>query len=333
MPISPSFLKKTAGISFHKATDINNFFKPDFLSWFNTNVANKGFWGKSGSRAAISMASDSSAHTRFANLWNADSIQVFFEKNSMSLLQFLALQSIINNETGGSLKSLTEGVGNKNHPGISYAFDKFLLSGKLNKRSYNTLAGNKTCFDLFNDPDYNKAFKNLPMASALMNTKDKVWAGEDFPKQHIELTSTQPGMTDYILEADFYKFRGRGYIQTTGRANYIKIINLVMNYNGTDQVIQNTKNTWAAVSGDLNKLATVSTNLQWDNLFRQTSLIPAKSVSIHNLMSGNYLGNIKGTTPSLAESTIRNVGKKISGGDVYADLYIKRVDQIIASIS
>jgi hypothetical protein len=328
MPITQPFLNKAATFSFTNTNEIDNFFARqnahDFIDWFNTHVANIGFWGKSGSRSGISMANDSKAHERFDQLWSAENINAMFGKNAVSLLQFLSLQSIINNETGGSLLPLTERVGSKGHPGIAYAFDR--ISGL--KKSYNTLPGNKTCFQLFNDGQYNNAFQQLSLGNQLKNTTNVVWSGEAYPQ--ILPASTSPAATGYILEADFFKFRGRGYIQTTGRANYIKLVDFVMNYQGNNDTVNRIKTSWMQRTADRDVLATVSTNVEWDDLFQAShTLIAAKSIAIHNSLSGNYLGSINGTDPAVAASTIRNVGKRISGADNYANLFIRRVTQII----
>jgi len=328
MPITQKFLNSAAQVSFTDSTAIDNFFSKqnmhDFVSWFNTNVANKGFWGKSGSRAGISMANDSKAHDRFNQLWSNEGIKTIFGKSSVSLLQFLSLQSIFNNETGGSLIPLTERVGSAGHPGIAYAFDK--IPGL--KRSYNTLAGNKTCFDLFNDSNYNKAFQNLALGSQLKNTTNAVWKGEVYP-QAVGV-STNPAATGYVLEADFFKYRGRGFIQTTGRTNYSSIIDFVMKYTGTNPVIINMKTAWAQRSTNTDVLASVSTNAEWDDLFQNSGgLIAARSVEVHNSASGDYLGKITATNPTAAANSIRTMGKRISGGDTYAALFLNRVTQMI----
>src|SRR6266705_2811277 len=114
MPITQSFLNNNVHVSFTNAAEIDSFFSlqnvHDFVSWFNANVANRGFWGASANRSGISMADDSKAHDRFIQLWSAEGIQFIFGSNSVSLLQFLSLQSIINNETGGTLLPSTERV-------------------------------------------------------------------------------------------------------------------------------------------------------------------------------------------------------------------------------
>ena len=337
MPITQSFLNKAANISFTNAAEIDNFFTQrnngqDFISWFNANLSKKKFWADIKNNAgkivhaAVVMSHDTMAHDRFNHLWSVEGIQTIFGKNTVSLLQFLSLQSIFNNETGGSLIPLTEGVGRPPlHPGIAYAFD--IIPGT--KISYNTMSGNKTCFALFKDINYNKAFQNLALGSQLKNTTNNVWAGEAYPIKSIP-TSTNPGVTGYVLEADFFKFRGRGFIQTTGRANYSAIIDFIKKYTGSNPVINSMKATWAQRSNNTDILATVSSNAEWDNLFQNTGgLIAAKSIEVHNLFSGDYLAKISTADPVLAASTIRNVGKRISGGNNYADLFLNRVTQII----
>jgi len=336
MPITQPFLTRAAQVSFANAQDIDNFFTQqkngqDFISWFNTNLSKKKFWADIKNNlgkvihAAVVMSHDSMAHDRFNRLWSEEGIQTIFGKNTVSLLQFLSLQSIFNNETGGSLIPLTEGVGKPPlHPGIAYAFDSI----KGTKISYNTMSGNKTCLALFKDANYNNAFQNLPLGSQLKNTTNNIWAGEAYPIKTVS-TSTNPAMTGYVLEADFFKFRGRGFIQTTGRSNYSSIIDFIMKYTGDDPVINNMRSAWVLRSANTDTLATVSTNAEWDNLFQNTGgLIAAKSIEVHNRLSGDYLGKINGTNPTTAATSIRSMGKRISGGDAYADLFLNRVTQM-----
>ena len=140
------------------------------------------------------------------------------------------------------------------------------------------------------------------------------------------------GIDTIILKdavADFFKFRGRGFIQTTGRSNYSSIIDFIMKYTGDDPVINNMRSAWVLQSANTDTLATVSTNAEWDNLFQNTGgLIAAKSIEVHNRLSGDYLGKINGTNPTTAATSIRSMGKRISGGDAYADLFLNRVTQM-----
>ena len=328
MAITQEFLDNAGSVNFTDADSINKYFndnfKQDFISWFNANAGGQNFWNSIAiGKGNLNIAAD------FDNLWSAENINVFLGNNSISLLQFLCLQSIINNETGGSLQPRTEMVGRPpDHPGIAYAYDAIPNL----KRSYNTLSGNKTCFDLFNNSDYNNAFGALPLGADLMNTTDQSWSGEAYPDGIA--TSTDPSVTGYILEADFYKFRGRGLIQTTGRTNYSPIVNFVLNYNGTNSMILSKKNSWIALSSDPDVISTISTNDDWNDLFMQTNLIiAAKAINVHNNASGNYLGNISTQNPATSAASIDKMGLRISGGTTYATLFLNRVTQIIDSMN
>lgn len=314
-------------VSFTNADEIDAFFTKtggqDFINWFNARVGGIDNWGKTSSRAALKIANDSLTHQRFDQLWSADSIQSIFP-GKISLLQFVALQSIIINETGGRLTPLTEQVGRDGHPGIAYAFDRILNV----KRSYNTLSGNKTCMQCFNDPNYNKAFGTLPLGDKLRNTNDAVWAGEAYPQLKTP-TSTNPAITGYVLEADFFKFRGRGFIQTTGRGNYKQLVSFIQSYNGTNPVMLKIKAKWANISPDADVLATISSNADWDELFQNTnSLIPCRAIRTHNVSGGNYLEQLNMANPD----TIFNMGLRISGGQNYAKLFQQRVLQVFKAL-
>ena len=322
--ITQDFLNKIQNLSFGSAADIDQYFinnyQSGFIDWFNTNVASQGAWG------SLSI-DDTAGPTWFTRLWSTDYIPLIFSNPSIGLLQFLTLQSIIINETGGKLSPVTELIGTAGHPGIAYLFDA--IAGL--KRSYNTLPGNSTCYDLFNNANYNKAFSGYALADTLMNTTDPVWQGEAYP-QDTEPFADDPNATGYILQADFAKFRGRGLIQTTGRANYLPLIGFITSYSGSNQVVNNAKTTWTGWSDDPQIIATISGSADWTDLFMNSDLlIPAQGISSHNQANQNYLGGIDGSTPDTANSTILNAGNKINGGN-YANILLSRVTQIIETM-
>ena len=329
MPITPAALRNFGTTFFTDAADIDSYFTKtggqDFVSWFNAHVAGKENWGRVGARAPMAIATDTFAHDRFNQLWSNEAIQAIFGTGKITLLQFIALQSIIVNETGGRMVPLTEGVGSAGHPGIAYAFDK--IPGL--KKSYNTLSSNKTCLQNFNDPNYNKAFGGLPLADQLKNTSNNVWEGEAYPQAGFP-TSTNPGMTGYVLEADFFKFRGRGFIQTTGRTNYIKLISYITGYTGTNTFLTGMKAQWTNLSADDNVLASMSSNSNWDDLFQKSDcLVAGKAINIHNESCGNYLQVLNTSDLPAMTKSIFNVGKRISGANNYATLYQNRVLQVL----
>jgi len=77
---------------------------------------------------------------------------------------------------------------------------------------------------------------------------------------------SNPSITGYILEADFMKFRGRGFIQTTGRSNYARLIDFVKSYTGAN----NTLDFFALQWRDLSQVvaADSSSNDDWDGSSR-----------------------------------------------------------------
>lgn len=281
-----------------------------FIDWFNTNLAKKGPWS--------GIAIGKSAQTGFKAAW--DRIPQIFGTSQINLLQFLSLASIMLNETGGTFMPIAERVGIKGHPGIAYAFDE--ISGL--KASYNTGKNGWTAFHCFNDPDFIRAHGQKALGNTLANTTDERWKGKTYPDDMP--TDVDPGVTGFIQEADFYKFRGRGLIQTTWRSAYKHLIEFVQNYSGNQPEILTRKTAWSGLT--LDQAANVSSNADWDALFMHSDLeIPCVAIAQHNQHSGNYL-NLSGKVEVLNghdTGSIWGMGKRISGSSKYSDLFRSRV--------
>jgi hypothetical protein len=323
----PAFFQNNASAVFSNSADVNAFFTKkkgtDFITWFNANMAQKSFWGTAGGGQSVKMAIDPDAPNRFNQLW--DRIPVLFETPSINLLQFISLMSIVNNETGGSIKPITERVGNAANPALAYAFNK--IPGI--KRSYNTLDSNITAYDLFHNADYIAQFGKLPMGPQLANTTNVAFRGEAWPAGIN--TSADPAVNGFVIEADFFKFRGRGFIQTTNRGNYTALVSFVLAYKGTNPLVLQYQKKWAGSKAD--KIATISTNADWDALFQASQMtIPAAAISVHNKLSGSYLGKI--TMASGAEASVKKMGFAIAGGGAttYVSLFLNRVVQVANAI-
>jgi hypothetical protein len=233
------------------------------------------------------------------------------------------------NETGGKYIPLSEGSNKPTStiPGIAYEFN----AGS--KKSYNTLAGNKTAYQCFNDPVYIAAHGTKPLVSILRNTNDSRWNGTTFPVGFSGLsvadeTSDSGKANGFLIEADFFKFRGRGFIQTTSRPNYKDLVKFVLNYTGSDQPVLSVKNQWSKYNGNLDAILTSSTNAQWDLLFNQKNFIIANyAVYVHARTNGYFPINTNQSTVNL-QSSIINVAAKIAGGGPgtkYAKLFLQRV--------
>lgn len=323
--VSPAFVRVVSPVVFRNSTDINDFFQREtgkgFVDWFNSNMSGSGRWvrekgqplriGNHENRATIK--------TLFNQIW--DQIPGMFGTPSINLFQFLSLMSIFINEIGSALLPISERVGRPDHPGIAYAFNKI---GK--KMSYNRSPNRKAC-ELFNDPEFLKAHGHLPEADRVRNTTDKRWCGERYPADF----PTDPKLQTIIHEADFFKFRGRGLIQTTWRSAYTRLIKHIQDKPSIRHpVVDKFRRRWAGLSSDT--VATTSTNDDWDELFMKTDLlIPVLGVHLHIrkvaalpldavVLSGKGVGSIW------------KLGRSISASSSYLEKYRTRVLQMLNAL-
>lgn len=284
-----------------------------FLPWFNANFAGKGPW------EGVTVVDTPQNRLGFHAFWNnIDNLT----GGTATPFQFLCLMSIFANECRADFTPKAERMGRAGFPGLSYLFDAIPSL----KRSYNTLSGNKSALDCFNSGAYNAAHGEKPLASRAMNTTDARWRSEIYPRPDFS-TDPTPSVTGYILEADFMKLRGRGFIQTTGRSNYSRLISFVKSYTGENNTLDFFALQWRNLSEDA--AGDASSNDDWDRLFTQSDLIiPAKAIGLHNETSGNYLA-LAGDP----DQAVFNMGKRISGGDAYANKFRDRVTQMINFLS
>jgi len=322
MATNPAASPDLSSIRVANAAAIDDFFQnrknQHYVKWFNSSIAGKGPW------AQVSLVDTPSNDTGFHEFW--DQIPLLFGGADASIVQFISLMSILSNEVRGNFTPQSERMGRTGHPGMAYLFDA--IEGL--KRSYNTLPGNKTAFECFNDAGYIAAHGSAALGS-LAKTTDARWSGAAWPAG-ID-TNPDPAVTGFIIEADFMKFRGRGFIQTTGRANYLPLISFTQSYPAGNATIDAIKAKWAGQTPD--QVAFSSTNDDWDRLFQQTDLIiAAEAVRVHNVRSGNYLALsadpavLNGTGPG----SIYNMGLRISGGVAYANLFKQRVTAVLAAV-
>jgi hypothetical protein len=144
-------------------------------------------------------------------------------------------------------------------------------------------------------------------------------------------TTPDAAAAGFIMETDFYKFRGRGAIQTTWRSNYSRLIQRIQGYTGPNPLIASYAQLWAGKNADL--VATESSYAQWDELFSDADL-RAIAVSNHSRGSGDYLimdvdaAGLNGVT----KGSIFYIGLRVSGGEGYAVTFRKRVIQILNSL-
>lgn len=311
---------------------IDNFFREHgdlhCLQWFNKTLSGKGPWKD------VSLVDTPQNRLLFHQFWN-QSDPIF--GGDMTPLQFVCLMSIFANECRCDFLPVAEKMGRKGHPGLAYLFDRidfFNDKGQKigSKRSYNTLEGNKTAFDCFNSKAFIEAHGALVMGDKLSRTKDARWKGEEWPAD----APTDPTLAaaGFLLQADFMKFRGRGYIQTTGRSNYVALIKFVQAYSGENSTIDFYQHQWSGLTPD--QAADVSSNEDWDRLFQQSDMIIAgEAIRLHNKNSKNYLNLAKdaATLNGVGPGSVFFMGKRISGGDQYAQLFKDRVAAALTAVN
>ena len=278
--LSPAAHATLAAHTFSSAAEIDLFFKDrtglDFIDWFNQRLAGKGTFADRRIRpdAGEQMLD---VKREFIEFWN--NIPIVFRKEEITLFDFAALMCIAINEQGGRLRSRTEVCGRgakdklgRRHEGLSYAFD--VLPGI--KRSYNTLAGNRTAHACFSDPLFCKAHGDLALADRLAAATNpgivlsEAWKGDLYPFQEFPVLEDL-AQAGFVMQADFYKFRGRGPIQITERAAYRKQVEFIQKYEGTNAVLLKFKALWLPLSSD--DACTVSRDADWNEIFAQKEMV------------------------------------------------------------
>ena len=342
--ITNEFIELVKNVKFKNSTDINKFIKglqssgnKQFVQLFNSTVAGRGAFGVNVVNGKKFEAIGGINEVNFNKFW--DNLNIVFKKPTINVFEFIALNTIISNETGGKYEPLTEGLGLPGHQGIGYAFDE--IAGI--KKSYN-IPSNILAFDLFNNSDYISAHGGLKYGNILKNTQDQRWKGKQFPYGFSKDTSGSETSSDntFVSEADFVKFRGRGYIQTTFRGAYLPLIKYVLNYTGTDNnAITQYQKLWskAPFNGNVNTIATRSTNADWNFLFSDTGgKLAYSALNIYSNNAGGLFNipdaqMVKDNSDAL-KSYIKRYAVTIAGGGAgnYHKLYMNRVFQTLSTL-
>ena len=277
-------LDRLAAITFANAADINTFFKRQgaagFIAWFNATLGGIMPFRRN-PQDPIRISTKPLIEQRFTRYW--DQIPLAFDRPRVSALDFAALMSIVLNETGGDFSAFPEKCGRGrsdergSHPGLAYAFDA--ITGV--KKSYNTASGNRKAGSLFDDADFIRAHGQLAGAQQLARhgqDLDGAWNGKYYPQKHFS-TDEDPAKNGFCMQADFYKFRGRGVIQMTARESYLHAVKYIQAYAGSSPVLQSYKQRWSGLAPDV--AATVSTTEDWDILYADAELL-ARGLALHS---------------------------------------------------
>lgn len=267
------------------------------------------------------------ADSNFSEVWDKVISYLPNTNGGINVFQFLSLVSLMVNETGGWFRI----VGEKGT--LPYMFN----ANSSGKKSYNASSANESAYNLFNNSTFLESHKDLDRYAYVNNTGrfNTVWDGDVYPNG----MPTNPEYAGIIAEADFYKFRGRGLIQTTFRANYKYIIEAILGYDGENQTIKNYGDLWANNFGlDTDLIATSTSNVDWDDLFFNTNLeIASIAIKLFHERRNNFLDikmdstndklvrNLLGTGPG----SFYYVGYRTGGSDNYGQVVRARVLQML----
>ncbi|WP_437564445.1 hypothetical protein [Sorangium sp. So ce542] len=259
---------EAAPLLFSSSDEINAYFRDetgeDFIPWFNGNVGGRDHW------SAHRIATDADTAFRFTAIW--DNIPALFGTDEINLNQFAALVSIFINENP-QFNTVAEAPRTTS---IAYFYERREIRAGRFKRSYNTYGSNWTAFACFNDDDFIEAHGALSPGSVLRGTSDRRWRGDVYPRDPERRWSDRrdPERNGFIMEADFFKFRGRGFNQITFRSAHLLGVRELLRYTGSDEKLVRYKTAWEALiagsepqSRDLHRIANRSSNADWDDLF------------------------------------------------------------------
>lgn len=303
-----------------------------FSTFFNNKNSNKNHWGVRLDGRPASFVIGKEGDDRLTKIFTNKNIKIVTGYNDINIYQFLIMTAIMINETNALFKTDISEFGNF----------KYMFSAIPNvKTSYNcsgvrpcSSLGNKSAYDLFHD----SVFMNLPARTNMYKPKDindDAWKGYIYPSGEPTGDAKTPSQIykegGLIAEADFYKFRGRGVIQLTGRSNYKLWFKFIIDNKST---LNMSSDSLAIVNGwgnnDLDTIATKITNTQLDTLFSDISLaiLLFKTHSSNKILVQMY--NVQ--TPNEFIDLAFKYGKSISGSGEYGNLFANRVFEILEGI-
>lgn len=224
----------------------------------------------------------------YRTFWNSDIYDNF------NIIEFLTISSALYLLTPKFKKSLTT-------QSVTLLEDNRNLNVIFEKN--NTLSLNRTAFDNFNDQSYVQKNENKKW-NEFKFTTDTNWMSTILPINTNEKTS------NFITNADFFKFRQRGLLKFRGREDYENIIQYILDYTGNNETISEYKEKWNGLNP--NRIATISTINDWNILLSVDQL---QIIGLKNTLKQLNISNIptKNRNVSKIQNSIKIFGEKIRG--------------------
>ncbi len=325
---------KCFAISLSNSDDIRTTFGAagGFIAWYNKVLASTSAFQHRGK-----IPTNAGVAARFDAFW--DQIPAIFSSPSTTALGFAAVMSIGIQENSGDMSCDPEAVGKPpDYPGLVYAFEK--IPNLKSSYNVNSGLGNWTALKLFGDPNYLAAHSSLAgYQQAVGNGIDPAWNTAIWPGGFSSQVDTS--VNGFIMEADFYKLRGRGVIQTTGRSDYCVLIDYILNNAGQlgNATLNQLKAAWDAYpstgGSKHDVIASRSTNVQWDAAFGE-GIILAAAIAQDSSVKQNYLqlstnaNTLNGGTST--KGSLYFMARKINAGS-YPDTVVPMMKAMIRAIA